>query len=299
MKPFHIFLAVLTSVIWGLNFLVTKVGLQDFPPIFFTCLRYTAIAFPLVFFISREGLSWKLIVQTGIFLGTLTFTLAFIGIKLGVPAGLTSLLMQAQVLFTLLLSVAFLSDNPSLHQRIGLGIAFVGIAMLVWDFHQTPSFIGVLFVLAGALCSGISKIVMKNGGNYNTFRLMVWMSIVPPIPLLLLSLVFEDGQVASLMHASAAGYGAILFNAFISTIIGFGIQGYLIVRYSPNVVTPYSLLVPVTGLIGGYLLLGETFGLSTFISCVLVLIGLAYPRYAPMLGGLLNPPPSSRHPDRL
>ena len=193
MKPLHIAFAILISAIWGLNYVITKIGLQDFSPIFFTCLRYTAIVFPLIFVIKRGGLSWTLIVQTGFLLGTMTFTLAFIGIKLGVPAGLTSLVMQSQVVFTLIFSGLVLKDQPSAPQKIGIGIAVLGLAGLVWSLRETPSFVGLLFVLAGAVCSGMTKIVMKKGGDFDTFRLMVWMSIVPPIPLLGLSLLVETG----------------------------------------------------------------------------------------------------------
>lgn len=289
MTPLHIAFAVLCSFIWGLNFVVTKIGLADFPPIFFTCLRYTAIILPLIFFVGRGGLRWSLILKTGLFLGTLTFTLAFIGMALGVPAGLTSLVMQTQVIFTVLLSMVLLKDRPSLQQTTGLAISCAGLALLVWNFGSAGSVVGLLFVLAGAFCSGVTKIIMKNGGNYDTFRLMIWMSIVPPLPLLALSLVFETGQLESLATASVAGYGAILFNAFVSTVLGFGLQGYLIKRYSPNTVAPYALLVPVFGLSTGYLLLGETLGPITLLACALIMAGLAYPRFGPRILASLRP----------
>jgi O-acetylserine/cysteine efflux transporter len=290
MKPIHVFFAVATAFIWGLNFVITKIGLQDFPPILFTCLRYTAICLPLVFFTSREGLPWKLIFQVGLFLGTLTFTLAFIGISLGVPAGLTSLVMQSQVIFTVVLSSLFLKDSPNILQKIGLAISFAGLLILAWEFRETPTLVGLLFVLAGALCSGVVKIFMKQGGDYDTFRLMIWMSVVPPIPLLLASLLFETGQWQRIVAASPMGWAAILYNAFISTVLGFGLQGYLIKHYSPNVVTPYSLLVPVFGLITGYLLLGETPQPISVVAALLILVGLAYPRYGRRLASFTREP---------
>jgi O-acetylserine/cysteine efflux transporter len=244
----------------------------------------------LVFFTSREGLPWKLIFQVGLFLGTLTFTLAFIGISLGVPAGLTSLVMQSQVIFTVVLSSLFLKDSPNILQKIGLAISFAGLLILAWEFRETPTLVGLLFVLAGALCSGVVKIFMKQGGDYDTFRLMIWMSVVPPIPLLLASLLFETGQWQRIVAASPMGWAAILYNAFISTVLGFGLQGYLIKHYSPNVVTPYSLLVPVFGLITGYLLLGETPQPISVVAALLILVGLAYPRYGRRLASFTREP---------
>lgn len=284
MKPLHICFATLISGIWGANFLITKVGLQELPPIFFTCLRYTAIICPLIFFIGRAGLAWDLILKIGTTLGTLTFTLAFIGIKLGVPAGLTSLLMQTQVIFTLVLSALILRDVPSVGQQTGVAISAAGIGLLIWNYSQSPAFTGLMFVLAGALCSGITKIFMKRGGQYDTFRLMIWMSLVPPVPLFLLSLIFETGQLEALQSVTYRGIGAVLFNAFVSTVLGFGLMGYLIKIYSPNTVAPFAFLVPVFGLFGGYLFLDEILDLASTIAVVVIMLGLLYPGYvAPLL----------------
>lgn len=279
MKPLHVFYAVLISAIWGANFLITKVGLQELPPIFFTCLRYSAIICPLIFFIERDNLPWRLILKIGTSLGILTFTLAFIGIKLGVPAGLTSLLMQTQVIFTLILSALVLRDVPTMAQQVGVAISAAGVGLLVWNYSQSPAFTGLMFVLAGALCSGITKILMKQGGQYDSFRLMIWMSLIPPIPLFLLSMIFETGQFEALQHMTYRGVGAILFNAFVSTVLGFGLMGYLVKTYSPNVVAPYAFLVPVFGLLGGFLFLDETLDVMSSIAVVIIMGGLLYPKY--------------------
>ena len=279
MKPLHVFYAVFISGIWGVNFLITKVGLQELPPIFFTCLRYTTIVCPLIFFIKRDNLPWGLILKIGISLGTLTFTLAFVGIKLGVPAGLTSLLMQTQVVFTLILSAIILRDVPSVAQQVGVAISATGVGLLIWNYSQSPAFTGLMFVLAGALCSGVTKILMKQAGQYDTFRLMIWMSLVPPVPLFLLSMIFETGQFDALQSVTYRGIGAVLFNAFISTVLGFGLMGYLVKIYSPNKVAPYAFLVPVFGLVGGFLFLGETLDFVSSVAVVIIMGGLLYPKH--------------------
>ena len=187
--------------------------------------------------------------------------------------------MQSQVIFTLVLSALVLKDTPSVAQRIGVLVSAIGVALLIWNFKDSPTIIGLFFVLAGALCSGITKIVMKKAGNYDTFRLMIWMSIVPPIPLLLLSLIFETDQLQSLLNVTYRGVGAVFFNAFISTILGFGLLGYLLKKYSPNQIAPYGFLVPVFGLGPGYIILNETLDANSVIACCLIMLGLVYPKY--------------------
>ncbi len=279
MKTIHIIFAILTSAIWGSNFVITKMGLQDLPPILFTCLRYTLVMFPLVFFIKKGNLSWKLILQVGTTLGICTFTLAFIGIQLGVNAGITSLIMQFQIIFTLALSAILLRDTPNKAQIIGSLIAVFGIFILIYESSQSATLVGVLFVIAGAFFSGLTKIVMKKGGNYNAFSLMIWMSIVPPIPLLLLSLIFETGQMEAIVNVSYKGVTALMFNAFVSTVLGFGLIGYLIRLYSPNQIAPFAFLVPVFGLLFGFIFFNETLGYLSVGACILIFVGLALPHY--------------------
>lgn len=279
MKPIHSLLAIACTAIWGLNFVITKIGLEELPPIFFTCLRYTVIAIPCAFFIRRGELSWDLIIKVGVSLGVFMFTLAFIGIKLGVSAGLTSLLMQTQIIYIIILSSILLKDRPKLPQIIGIAISACGIGILIWSFYESPTLIGLCFVLAGAFSGSITSIFMKQGGNYDAFKLMVWMSIIPPIPLLGISLIFETGQWESLMAASYKGIGAVYFNAYVSTLLGFGASAYLIKVYSPNILAPYLFLVPIFGFSAGYLILGETLEPSTFIASLIIMIGLLFPNY--------------------
>lgn len=279
MTPKHVFFAILVATIWGVNFLITKVGLDELPPVFFTFLRYTTVAFPLVFFVRRGGIPWSVIFQVGFFLGILTFTLAFVGIKLGAPAGLTSLVLQVQVVFTLCLSALVLNDRPKPEQWIGVLISGTGILLLFWNFSGSPTVAGLAFVVAGGLANAVNNIVLRKSGGVDMFRLMIWMSIVPPLPLLAVSLAFESGQWEALMNVTHRGVGAVMFNAFISTVVGFGLFGFLLKTYSPNQVTPFAFLTPVVGLIGGYLFLDESLNSTSVIACVFVMLGLVFPRF--------------------
>ena len=282
----HVLLAILVAIIWGINFLITKVGLEELPPIFFTFLRYSAVAFPLVFFVRRGGIPWQIIFQVGLFLGILTFTLAFIGIKLGAPAGLTSLVLQVQVVFTLCLSAILLNDQPKPQQWAGVLISGTGVCLLFWNYSGSPPLIGLVFVVAGGLANAFNNIVLRKSGGVDMFRLMIWMSIVPPLPLLAASLIFESGQWTALANVTYRGVSAVLFNSFVSTVLGFGLFGYLLKTYSPNQVTPFAFLTPIVGLIGGYLFLGENLDAISLIACLCIMLGLLfpgfiYPRIAP------------------
>jgi len=273
-KASHIFLGVLVAVIWGFNFVVVEIGLDSFPPLFFSALRFLCAAFPAVLFVRRGGLGWRWILSIGFSLGVVMFSLVFLGMDLGLPAGLSSLVLQIQVVFTLLLSGILLHDSPSRWQKIGVAVALGGIGLLAVDMHDRATFPGLVLVVAAGFVWGISNMLLKLSRSVDMFRLIIWMSIVPPLPLLLISLIFEEGQAEAIARVSWTGVGAILYTGLISTVVGFGLWGKLFKEYSPNTIAPFALLVPVSGIISSALVLGERFTLIQLLSLCIVFAGL-------------------------
>lgn len=275
MKTRHIALAVLVALLWGVNFVVIKVGLGSFPPILFVALRFTLAAFPAVLFIKRGNISWKTILSIGLVLGVIEFTLLFMGMAMGMPAGLSSLVLQCQSIFTLILAAVMLKDVPTPWQVCGVLVAFTGIGLLVVDMTASPTFTGLLLVIAAGFFWGLSNIMIKQAGKIDMLALIVWMSLVPPLPLLGLSLAMESGQWQAVTSMGWGGFGAIFYLAAVATLFGFGVWAHLFREYSPNVVAPFSLLVPVFGIWSGSLFLGETLTVVDIVASCLLLGGVA------------------------
>ena len=141
MKITDVCLAIFIAFIWGFNFVVIEIGLDSFPPIFFSALRFSFAAFPAVLFWNRGGIEWRWIISIGVTLGIVMFSLLFIGMHAGMPAGLSSLVLQVQAVFTILLSIFILRDMPTLWQKIGIIIAFLGIGFLAVDKYESTSFL--------------------------------------------------------------------------------------------------------------------------------------------------------------
>jgi O-acetylserine/cysteine efflux transporter len=274
LKAKDTFLAILVAMIWGLNFVVIKVGLDSFPPLLFSCLRFTVAAFPAVIFFKRGQISWKWILTIGLTLGVVKYSFLFIGIKVGTPAGLSSLLIQSQVLFTSLLSARILNDAPVLWQKIGIGIAFSGIGLIASSMISSANLLGFSLVLMASIAWSFANIFIKMAGNIDMFKLMIWMSIIPPLPLLALSIIFEEGQKDALAHINFLGIGTIFYTGLIATVLAFGIWGQLLKRYSANLVTPFALLVPVFGFVFSGLFLNERITTINLVASLLILIGL-------------------------
>jgi O-acetylserine/cysteine efflux transporter len=275
MKITDVCLAIFVAFIWGFNFVVIEIGLDSFPPILFSALRFSCAAFPAVLLWSRGDIEWRWIISIGVTLGIVMFSFLFIGMYAGMPAGLSSLVLQIQAVFTILLSIFILRDMPTIWQKIGIIIAFLGIGFLAVDKYETTSFLGFILVIASGFAWAVSNILMKRCGNIDMFRLIIWMSIIPPIPLFLISLIFETGHINALSNISWAGAGSILYTGLISTVLAFAIWGRLFQKYSPNVVAPFSLLVPIFGIISSFIMLDEKFTHIELIASCIAFVGLS------------------------
>jgi O-acetylserine/cysteine efflux transporter len=281
MQPRDIGLAVLTMAIWGFNFVVIKVGLESFPPLLFCALRFLLAALPLVFFVGKPAVPWKYIVGIGLALGVAKFGLLFIGMSGqpiwgGMPAGLASLVLQTQAFFTLLFAAIALSEKPRRNQILGMIVAFSGIGLLAIDKGQIQSLPSLGMVIAAAACWGVANIVMKKANSPDVFRLIIWVSLIPPLPLLGLSWIFEGGDriVDALTHLNGKGLGALFYISFLSTVLGFGIWGALLKRYKTNLVAPFTLLVPIFGVMSAAIVLQEQLTWVQGLAAGLVLCGL-------------------------
>ena len=273
----HILLALLVTLIWGVNFVVIKVGLEAFPPLLFCALRFALAALPLLFLrgpLPAPG--WR-IVQIGVLLGVVKFGLLFVGMHLGMPAGLSSLVLQSQVFFTVLIAALVLGERPTLRALAGLALAATGLLLIGSERSLGDSLVGFLLVVAAALAWAFANIATKRSGASDMLRLICWVSLVPVLPLLGLSYLFEGPQAmgAALGHLSWRGVGALLYIAFLATTVGFALWSFLLRRYPASLVTPFALAVPVSGLLSGWLLLGEALSPLGWLACGLVFVGLA------------------------
>jgi len=283
MKPKHIALALLVAALWGINFVAIKIGLKDFPPFLLSALRFLAVAVPMVFFVGWPCVSWRWILSIGLVFGVVKFGLLFLGMDLGMPAGLSSLVLQAQALFTVVFAVLLLGERLRLAQIAGIALASGGLVLIGIERAQETSLIGLALVVAAACAWGYANILMKQAKASNMLNLIIWVAVVPPLPMAGLSLVFEgsDRMLATLTNLSWSGILSVLYIAWASTIIGFSLWVYLLRLYSASVVAPFSLMVPIFGIAASAIVLGEKLSLLEVLAGALTLAGLLFVVRAP------------------
>ncbi|TDD17806.1 EamA family transporter [Kribbella turkmenica] len=277
MKPRDLMLALAVVIAWGVNFVVIEVGLEDFPPLLFSALRFFLAAVPAIFLVGRPQVAWRYVVGVGLALGVAKFGLLFVAMDRGVPAGLSSLVLQSQVIFTVLFAIVVLRERPRVTQAAGITIACAGMLLIMLDRGLSAPLGALALVIAAGACWGVSNTITRHAKPQDTLRFMVWVSAVAVVPLLLLSLIVEGprADVDALRSIDLTGVGALGYLAFVATLFGFGVWGYLLRQYDASTVAPFSLLVPVVGMGAAWLLRGEAIGVQQAVAAVLIIGGMA------------------------
>ncbi|MFJ6939002.1 EamA family transporter [Streptomyces sp. NPDC101132] len=277
MRPVHTALAVLVAAVWGFNFVVIEIGLDHFPPLLLSALRFLVAALPAVFLVGRPTVAWKWIVGVGLALGVAKFGLLFTGMDAGMPAGLSSLVLQAQAVFTAVFAALVLGERPGRVRLAGMAVAFAGIAVAAVEQGASGPVLGFALVVAAAACWGVSNVLTRRAAPPDALNFMIWVCTVPVLPLFALSLLLEgpERDLAALRALDWGGAGVLVYVAWVSTVFGFGAWGYLLRRYPASSVAPFSLLVPVFGMSSAALVLGEPVSGLRWAAAVLLVGGVA------------------------
>lgn len=280
MKPRDILLGLIVIVIWGLNFIAIKIGLQDTPPLLLGALRFLFAAFPVIFFLPRPPVSWSWLIALGLSINVGQFSFLFLGMKLGMPAGLASLVLQAQAFFTLFAAVLILNERWRRHHLLGLAIAGLGMGLIGAQQNTTMTAVGFGLTILASASWGIGNVIMRKATQgvppFSMLSLVVWSGAVAIIPLALLSLLIEGPAAwqAAFAKPSLQSFGAIIYLSYLATLGGYGLWGKLLSRYPAGIVSPFALLVPVVGMSSSALLLQEALSFWQCIGAFLVMKGL-------------------------
>jgi O-acetylserine/cysteine efflux transporter len=284
MPPRHVGLAVVLAFVWGVNFVAVDIGLRTFPPLLFVALRFALTAFPAIFLLPRPRVALRDLAGVGLFLGALQFGFVFVSIDQGMPAGLASLVLQLQVVFTILLAMAFLGERPHRLQLVGAAVALMGLMVIAAT--RTGDGVpleAIALCLAGALSWAIGNVFTRHAGATNALALIAWSSLIALAPLIAASFVLEGTDAArdALGQPSAEGVGALLFGVVFATAFGFGAWTWLLGRHPASRVVPFALLVPVSGIASAWIVLGEQPTAAELAGAVLIVLGLAVVVRAP------------------
>nr|ELR5114912.1 EamA family transporter [Providencia stuartii] len=281
-----ILLALCVVIIWGVNFVIIKLGVTALPPLLLGALRFLFVAFPAIFFFKRPKVPLKLLLIYGLTISFGQFAFLFCAIRVGMPAGITSVILQSQAFFTLLLGAVLLKESLQITHFIGMLIAVAGLTILAkgattGGLDDIP-LLGLIFTLIAGFswaCGNITnRMIMQNQGEEkcSALSLVSWSALIPIIPFFVSSWIFEGEQAISqgLAGFNWPVFGTIIYLAYLSTFVGYGLWGVLLGRYEAWKVAPFSLLVPLFGLSSSALFLDEHINSIQIAGLTLIMMGL-------------------------
>lgn len=274
--------ALAVVVIWGLNFVVMKVGLQGLGPMLMGALRFAMASLPFLLFVRPPTLPWRYVVAYGLAQGLGQFGFLFLGLQLGMTAGMASVVMQTQAFFTLLLAAPVLGEKGRPSQWLGLSVALAGLLLIATAHGEGPgqmTLVGFVLTLSAAFMWAVSNLVARLAsrvGAYEPFPFIVWSSLVPILPFLGLALWTTDWQTVAAQTQAVGLHGvlAVLYLAWLATLLAYSLWTRLLQRHPAARVTPFSLLVPVVGLWAAWVFFDERPLTAQWIGTLMVLLGL-------------------------
>jgi O-acetylserine/cysteine efflux transporter len=281
----HRLLALLVAVCWGVNFPATALALEHFPPLFLVALRFSIIAIPTLIFIPRPKVPFRWLLGVGLGIGTMQFAFLYLGMAAGMPAGLASIVLQASAPFTVIIAGIWLRERISTRQAVGIAIAVLGLAAIAFHRSQVAALLPVLLTLCGALGWAIGNVSTRKAQAPNALHLTLWMSVIPPLPMLAIALAVEgparigDSLATAFTLEALPAVLGLLYVVVIATIVGYGIWNGLLKRYPSSTVAPFSMLVPVVGVLASWVAFGELIDLTEMLAGAAVVAGVLVASY--------------------
>jgi O-acetylserine/cysteine efflux transporter len=276
--------AVLVAIIWGLNFVVIDLGLEGMPPALFVALRFAVVIVPAIFFVPRPTARFRDVVLIGLFMSLGQFGLLYTALAIGMPAGLASLVLQAQVVFTVVFAALALRETPTRSQLIGVSIGAIGLVVVGSGRNADTPALAFMVTLAAATSWALGNVIARRIGRGGAtpsrlagLSLTVWSALVVPIPMFLLAIVLNGADAVgfALTHLTMPQVLSTAYTAWLASLVGYGIWNTLLARHAASAVVPFTLLVPPVGMVTAWLVLDEVPTIAEAGGGVMLLLGVA------------------------
>jgi O-acetylserine/cysteine efflux transporter len=274
LSPLHMAAILGLMLLWGINFAIAKIGLQQLPPMLFMALRFALVALLLLPFAKRPTGQWRAIFAIAVTLGLLHFSFMFHGLKT-VDAGTASIAIQLQVPFASLLAAIVFQDRLGWRRALGMAIAFCGVAVIAGEPRLEGQYLALAFVIIASFIWSIANVQIKLLKDIDGLSLNAWVAAFATPMLIAASLATEDGQWQALRQADLWAYFAVVYQAVVVVAIGYGYWYWLMRRYQINQIMPATLLVPPFGVLAGVVFLGESLTFTLVAGGLMTVVGVA------------------------
>ena len=270
-----ILLAISVPLLWGIGFVVTKPGMEYFPPMLINGLRWGLSGLILVWWFPIPKKYLKNIFLISIIGCTIQYSLTFSGLNI-IDASSAVLFVQCEVPFGLLIAYFFLKEKPKIKNLFGILIAFIGLIVLSGSPDLQGKYIGVILVLGGAFTWALGQVFIKPiSEKINGITLTAWVGVFAGPQLIFASHLIEGNVLINIFEANYEAWLIVFYLALLMNGLGYSIWYYVLGKYPVNKVLPVMLLLPLTGVITAILFLGERPDIKVFIGGIIIIIGVS------------------------
>lgn len=274
MKLADLALVIFVMLVWGLNFVVAKWGLEQFPPIFMIGLRFGAVALLLLPFVRVPRDKLGAILLLSFTLGSVHFSLMFTGLD-GLDAAAAAIATQTQVPFAALIAAIVLKDKLGWRRAAGMALAFLGIVVMAGEPRLAGNLWPLFLVIAASFMWAVANIQIKQMGAVDGFALNAYLALFSAPQQFLASALLETGQIEALRNADWLGWSSVAYMAVMVTVVSYALWYRVLRRYTVNQAMPFTLLVPVLGVLSAALLLNEPLGWRVVLGGAATVAGVA------------------------
>lgn len=271
----HLVFLISITILWGGNFVAVKIGLNELSPLLLSTLRFAAVLVLLAPWLRIKPGQMKGIFWVALAGGPLHFAAIFVGLDLIGGAASAAMLAQLSVPCAILLAMIFLRERVGPWRLVGMGLAFLGVAVMSFDPGVFAHLDGVAVMIVSQIAYGVAAILMRGLKGVSVFELQAWMALLSAPVLFVASLIFETGQWQQLANLSWTGVGAITYTVIAASILGHGGIYYLYQRHPVSVITPYLLLTPICGVFAAVFVLGEVLTPRMIMGGIIIFAGVA------------------------
>ena len=274
MKFRDILLALCAPLLLGFGFAIAKPAMQQFPPFLLMGLRFTVAALILIWWFPIPKKLLKDLFIVSLIGGTLTYGLVYMGLN-RVDASSSILLVHTEVPFGVIIAYFLFKERPGIKNIFGIGIAFVGLFILLGAPNLEGKLIGVLLLLFGAFFWSLGMVMAKPlSKKIGGFAVTAWVSLFCGPMLLLGSFIFDGNTINYFVSADSKGWLIVAYLSLIMQPLAYGTWYHVMGRNPVHKVMPVMLLLPLTGLSTAIFLLGEEPTKQVFVGGAIILFGI-------------------------
>ncbi|MCG6404609.1 EamA family transporter [Vibrio fluvialis] len=281
MQGRDLLLIISVMAIWGFNFSMIKLGVSEMDPLLIAAARFFCATFPIIFFVRKPNVQWRYLMAYGLVFGTGIWGMASCSITFGLSSGMASVLLQTDVLTTVLVGVLLYKEVISARMAPGIVVSVVGLVVSIIYTNGNVTLAGVLFIMISAICWPLAGVIVRKSSTRSAFAFNIWGMLFAPLPLVALSVGMNGWDVLSTTYQqwNSNAWISVLFQAYPTTVFGYWVWNKMVLKYPMSQLAPMTLLVSVFALLSGYAIYDEQLSLAQWVSCSTFLLGIGLVLY--------------------